>query len=126
MKDTFEKGIDLFNEESFFEAHEIWEKQWRETEDPGEKAFLQGMIMIAAALHHYRRGEYAGTFRLLERGLSRIRDAGEVTQGIDVGDFAKKVSVFYDRIKVPGTRAAESAFPPELPKITKRTVHARE
>ncbi|UZX15980.1 DUF309 domain-containing protein [Thermus sp. PS18] len=45
----------LFLEGQYFEAHEVLEEAWREAQ--GEKRrFLQGLILLAAALHQAKNG----------------------------------------------------------------------
>jgi uncharacterized protein len=70
---TFRRGLEEFNTERFFEAHEVWEEVWLASAEP-EKRFLQGIIQIAAAFHHYQRDNLLGTRSLLEAGLGRLRD----------------------------------------------------
>jgi hypothetical protein len=70
---NFAKSLEEFNTEHFFEAHEVWEEVWLASAEP-EKRFLQGIIQIAAAFHHYQRGNLLGTRSLLEAGLGRLRD----------------------------------------------------
>lgn len=67
----FQKGIDQFNRGEFFESHESWEVVWLPAPEP-DKTFLQGIIQVAAALHHYHRGNRAGARSLLRRGLRKI------------------------------------------------------
>jgi uncharacterized protein len=67
----FERGLAHFNAGEFFEAHEVWEEIWLTAPDP-EKTFLQGMIQIAAAFHHYSRRNLRGTKSLLGAGLAKI------------------------------------------------------
>lgn len=67
----FRQGVEQFNTRHFFEAHETWEEIWLGSREP-EKTFLQGIIQIAAAFHHYRRGNTQGTRTLLEAGLRRL------------------------------------------------------
>jgi predicted metal-dependent hydrolase len=67
----FRRGIEQFNSRQFFEAHETWEEIWLHTPEP-EKTFLQGIIQVAAAFHHYRRGNRAGTQSLLKAGLRKL------------------------------------------------------
>jgi predicted metal-dependent hydrolase len=67
----FRKGLEAFNSGHFFEAHEHWEEVWLKTLDP-EKAFLQGLIQIAAAFHHYSRENRQGTQNLLRAGLTKV------------------------------------------------------
>ena len=67
----FRRGVEQFNSRLFFEAHETWEEIWLASPEP-DKTFLQGIIQIAAAFHHYGRGNKRGTRSLLEAGLKRL------------------------------------------------------
>jgi uncharacterized protein len=69
--EKFERGLRHFNAGEFFEAHEVWEEVWLAEGEP-EKTFLQGIIQIAAAFHHYRRGNTDGTETLLAAGIVKI------------------------------------------------------
>ncbi len=53
-------GLDAYDRGDFFEAHELLEPAWMGTDDPGERAFLQGLIKLAAAYVHDVRGNPAG------------------------------------------------------------------
>jgi uncharacterized protein len=67
----FVRGIQLFNQAEFFEAHEVLEDVWRAAPDP-EKKFLQGIIQIAVALHHHSRGNRAGAHSLMKRAVRNL------------------------------------------------------
>jgi len=69
--EQFRRGVEQFNSRLFFEAHETWEEIWLASPKP-DKTFLQGIIQIAAAFHHYSRGNTRGTRSLLEAGLKRL------------------------------------------------------
>jgi predicted metal-dependent hydrolase len=69
--EKFERGVAYFNARKFFEAHEAWEKLWLGESGP-EKSFLQGLIQIAAAFHHYSRGNSRGAKSLLAAGISKL------------------------------------------------------
>src|SRR5213594_3098862 len=58
--DPVQEGIRLFNEEYFFEAHEVLEDLWKR-EHGKSKLFLQGLIQICAAYHHFQNGNLIGT-----------------------------------------------------------------
>jgi uncharacterized protein len=77
----FRQGLEEFNTERFFEAHEAWEEVWLASAGT-EKRFLQGVIQIAAAFHHYQRGNRRGACSLLEAGLRRLRDLSADHGGI--------------------------------------------
>ncbi|HKV03819.1 MAG TPA: DUF309 domain-containing protein [Candidatus Acidoferrales bacterium] len=67
----FERGIALFNSRKFFAAHEVWEELWLVEREP-EKRFLQGLIQISAAFHHYRRQNLKGAASLLAAGVAKL------------------------------------------------------
>ena len=58
-----------------FEAHEAWEPAWMGTDDLAERALVQGLIKVAAADVHGRRGNAAGVVRNLEGALERLEYA---------------------------------------------------
>jgi uncharacterized protein len=67
----YARGIELFNERQFYDAHEIWEDVWRESIGY-EKKFLQGLIQAAVALHHHSTGNLVGACSLLERSRRNL------------------------------------------------------
>ncbi len=83
MKDHFSDGVKLFNAERFFDAHEAWETIWLESRSE-EKKFLQGLIQLAAALHHFQRGNLPGAQSLMEEGTSKLRQFGPIHRGLNL------------------------------------------
>ena len=66
-------GACLFDRGEFFEAHEVWEERWKVTTSATERAFLQGLIQVAAAFHKLvvmKSEDAAG--RLLAKGLAKL------------------------------------------------------
>jgi predicted metal-dependent hydrolase len=70
-RSKFRRGCEQFNARQFFDAHESWEEIWLGSPEP-DKSFLQGIIQIAAAFHHYTYGNMRGARSLLEAGLRRV------------------------------------------------------
>lgn len=75
-------GIDLFNAHDFWHAHEAWEEIWLRSEGD-EKQFLQGLIQLAAAYHHVKRGTLRGAPRLFDAALRRLGGSPVDFFGID-------------------------------------------
>ena len=75
--DQYIRGISLFNNAKFFDAHEALEDVWRAA-PPENKKFLQGLIQVAVAFHHYSSGNRVGMRSVLERA---IRNLGEPSGG---------------------------------------------
>ncbi|MDX1584185.1 MAG: DUF309 domain-containing protein [Thermoanaerobaculia bacterium] len=82
------EGIERFNAGRFWDAHESWETIWLNSTDPTRR-FLQGMIQLAAAFHHFKRGTLSGGIRLTEAAESKLSDFPLSHMGIDRG-FAMK------------------------------------
>jgi uncharacterized protein len=84
------KGLEAFNSDQFFEAHELWEEVWLVTPNP-DKMFLQGLIQVAAAFHHYSRSNLRGTRNLLQAGLLKLEVFPEVHGGLEIEPLRKGV-----------------------------------
>lgn len=97
--ENLERGIEFFNKGGFFEAHEEWEKLWKQLGESSEKHFIQGMIMVAAALHHYKRLEYRGTEKLLAKAVKILKEHIDANVKIEKGDFLENVVSFYERFR---------------------------
>jgi predicted metal-dependent hydrolase len=87
QQEALDRGINLFNEQRFFEAHEEWEQEWRLMTEGEDKTFFQGLIYAAAAFHHYTRHECAGAKELLSRSLSSLRAGMDGHPDISVGQL---------------------------------------
>jgi len=77
------QGIQLFNSRDFFAAHEVLEDVWREAHNP-EKKFLQALIQIAVALHHYSQGNHVGARSLLTRAHRNLENYPGRFGGVDL------------------------------------------
>jgi len=85
------EGVDLFNGERFFEAHEVWEEVWR-SKTPEPKQLLQGLIQVAVAMVHHRdRGRPAVARRVLAKGRRRIEPYRPSALGLDLEQLLRSV-----------------------------------
>ena len=73
-----------WNEQRFFEAHETLEPRWIRERDRG----LQGLIQLAAALHHLKRANLRGARTMLQRALPRLLDGTNPPCAIDQAAMA--------------------------------------
>ncbi|MBK8014867.1 MAG: alpha/beta fold hydrolase [Deltaproteobacteria bacterium] len=110
-------GLCLYQQEHFFEAHEVWEEVWLE-EVGRTKRLLQVLILVAAACHKQKTGHQVGTSKLLAKAVDAL-DALEVGAlawlGFDIValklEAARALGESDRRIRDPG-----AAFePPKLP-----------
>lgn len=107
----FQKGQEAFNSGHFYDAHEHWEEVWLETPNP-EKMFLQGLIQIAAAFHHYSRANRLGCRNLLQAGLSKLELSPEVHWGLVIEPLRAAVRLWLVQIL-----AGENPEQTEIPRI---------
>lgn len=73
----------LFNSGEFFKAHEAWEEIWLAAPE-SEKAFLQGLIQLAAAFHHYSRGNRAGMHSLVAAAFEKLDKFPATFSGVNL------------------------------------------
>ncbi len=70
-RDAVREGVDLFNQERFWECHEVLEQAWHPAKGR-ERDSIQGLILTAAAFVHFQKGEDDVCISILKRALARI------------------------------------------------------
>lgn len=77
-------GLAAYERGDFFEAHEDLEPAWMGTDDPVERALLQGLIKVAAAYVHDVRGNPLGIARNLEGARILLIEAATAGPAVNV------------------------------------------
>ena len=90
-KDAIREGIQLFNEERYWESHESLESAWRRASG-ADKEVLQGIILLAAALVHLQKNEIKVTLSVMERAHSKLTGHHSEHFGINIDDLNDDVS----------------------------------
>ena len=102
------QGLRDYNAGNYFEAHESWEAVWITCHGP-EKALLQGLIQVAAAFHHYQRGNLLGTQRTFEKALRRLDSLPAEFCGIAVALLRNDIQDRLDKLQATPPPAATLA-----------------
>lgn len=76
-------GLACYRDGQFFEAHEHWESVWLRSYDP-EKLFLQALIQVAGAFHHFRRRNGNGARSMMRKALQKLEMYPAEFGGIEV------------------------------------------
>lgn len=97
-EEALEEGVQLFNEERFWECHEALEQAWHPSEGV-ERDAIQSMILTAAAFVHYQKGEENICLSILGRARAKIASA-EKYEKMDLGDLRKNIDEILDSGKV--------------------------
>jgi hypothetical protein len=104
-----ERGRAAFNRGEYFHAHELWEEVWRELADV-ERSLMQGLIQIAAGLHHLQQGRPRPAAGLLRKGLRKISQrAFAPPVELQVCALARDVAGLLEELEVPGGQARDPA-----------------
>ena len=85
------EGIQLFNEERFWESHEALESAWRRAVG-ADKEILQGIILLAAAFVHLQKNQIAVTLSVMGRAHSKLTGQHSEHFGIDIDNLRNNVS----------------------------------
>jgi uncharacterized protein len=100
--DRLEQGRAAFNRGEYFQAHELWEEAWQEL-DGVERILVQGLIQIAAGLHHLQQRRPGPAATLLKKGLAKV-SRGVFAPPVDlrVDALARDVARLLAELEAPG------------------------
>lgn len=79
-------GVLLFNEQEFFEAHEVWEDLWAESHGDTRR-FYQGLIQAAVGLCHFANGNLRGALKLYRTSHGYMEGLPTPFQDLDLTRF---------------------------------------
>ena len=85
------EGIDYFNNERFWECHEILEGVWKNC-NGDEKFLVQGLILVAAGLVHYQKDEDSICISIFNRALEKLESSNGIYYNIDIDKIKKIVN----------------------------------
>ena len=88
LPEQYREGLRLFNEEEFFECHDVLEELWSETVG-AERKFLQGLIQASIALFHFGNENFGGAKKLYLSATKNLDPHGDEFMGIKLGEFLR-------------------------------------
>jgi uncharacterized protein len=98
MRSELMEGARLFNAAEYWEAHEAWEIPWNAAKaagDTNETNYVQGLILLAAAIHKRRHYDSPGggkrNYEKALRKLEGITNEHALQDGFDLGAFKLEV-----------------------------------
>lgn len=86
----FDEARRLFNDERYWECHEVLEGVWR-TKQREEKRLIQGIILVCAAFVHHQKGEEAVALGVLGRAVKQLEFPEPEYGGFDVDELRRNV-----------------------------------
>ncbi len=89
--ETIKEAINLFNEERYWECHEILENLWRVLKGD-KKILVQAIILVCAAFVHFQKDEADVAISMLQRYQSKLRWHDRFYEGIDLEKLREGVA----------------------------------
>jgi uncharacterized protein len=116
FQESLVQGIQLFNQQEYYEAHEAWEAGWID-ELADERLMLQGLIQVAAGFYKLQVGAPVGTVKLLDQGLKKLRGFVGKSLGVELEKLLPEVELWHaEAVKLVAEKRADYD-PARLPKI---------
>ncbi|MSR57680.1 MAG: DUF309 domain-containing protein [Planctomycetaceae bacterium] len=91
------EGLRLFNDEEFFESHEVLEDLWSETQDERKK-FYQGLIQAAVALLHFGNENLGGAKKVYTSCRKYLEPYRPVYEGLDLAKFLDELQFCFQEL----------------------------
>jgi len=102
LPEKYLNGIRLFNEQEFFECHDVLEELWSETlGDP--HLFLQGLIQAAVGMFHFGNGNLGGARKMYGAARSKLDQYPSPYWGIDLSRFLDEFEFCFQEILAAGS-----------------------
>jgi predicted metal-dependent hydrolase len=104
-------GVDFFNREYFFEAHDAFEELWMEAREQTQRDLFHGLVNIATGFYHYRMDNRKGMQSQLQKGVEKLSPVPSHCFGVNLAKLLKHVQPYIQK------EYHLNAFPEPLPKI---------
>ena len=90
-EDAISDGISYFNNERFWECHEILEAVWKNCTG-NEKFLVQGLILVAAGLVHYQKYEDDICISIFNRALAKLENSNGEYHDINIDKIKETIT----------------------------------
>jgi len=92
----------------YFECHELLEDYWKSLpRHAPNRGVWVGLIQIAVAQYHHRRGNVRGAVKMFRQAAARIDERGALAVGLDLGKLQRDLS---ERIAALESQGAGAGF----------------
>ncbi|HZD71189.1 MAG TPA: DUF309 domain-containing protein [Actinomycetes bacterium] len=109
-EEVLRRGGALFDDDMYWEAHEVWEEVWRRRKGRPDRDFLKGMIQGAAGMWHLSQGNYKGAVSVLGRAIAYLQPYRPSREGINVEGYSGALR----RARSAAAEALETGRAPEI------------
>ena len=112
--ERFRDGINLFNNHSFYDCHDVLEDVWFDIRGSSRR-FYQGLIHLAVGFYHITvRENPKGALSQLGKGIEKLLDYKPEFQGVELDNLLKEIEKCVDEIKKVKAENFEKKFIPQI------------
>lgn len=111
LRERIVRGVDYFNREYFFEAHDEFEELWMEARDAESRELFHGLVNVATGFYHYRMNNLAGMQSQLRKGVAKLDKLPHRCHGVAVEHLVHQVDPFLKSL------ATGMPLPKSLPNV---------
>ncbi len=104
MSSLLAEGIELFNQGRYWDAHEVWERDWTPDRKGPDSGFYKGLIQVAAGCLHYTRRNRRGALHKWRSGADYLRPYLPLHRGVRLAPLVAAVDGYLEAM-------ASSAWP---------------
>jgi predicted metal-dependent hydrolase len=97
VEDAYLEYVELFNERSYYDCHEVLEDLWLDYEGPARR-YYQGLIHLASAYLLLMRGKMPGCQARFKSTLVYFDDYPDMYLGLDLAPLRENVKMWLERI----------------------------
>lgn len=87
---SINKGISLFNDGYYFEAHDFFEDLWMD-EKGKFREFLQALVQVSVGSYHFENENIYGALSQYQKALKKFQKYEVIDLGIDIIDLMNKL-----------------------------------
>jgi predicted metal-dependent hydrolase len=102
--------FECFNRQLFYEAHEVLEKLWLERRGQPDAEFYKGLIQLAGAFVHLKRGRLKPAASLLRRAQQILQKYPKVHHQLDLGAVETLIQLWRATVEAPCFEVKEIAY----------------
>ncbi len=112
------KFFELFNEQEFYECHEVLEDLWLEETTCEERPYYQGLIQTATAFYHLRNGNLGGARKLFTTGLNYLAPFPDSNRDFDLGSYRAVCESWLEKTRAKALGRDVEIDPEQFPSVT--------
>ena len=92
------KGIDLFNNQDYFSAHDFFENMWNEASGD-KKLFFQGLVQISVGCFHSVSGNLNGAESQFRKAENKLKNFNPCFLNVNVKKLLEDILLFIKQIE---------------------------